>query len=179
MGRKSLPFYRLVATDSRKSRDGKYLEKLGHYDPMQEDFSKKFFVDKEKVAKWISNGAKASDTVKAFFSKVGIQKDLLDEKKSNKKKKPRKKRYTPLSEMIKRKQVQKAKAEEGEKKKEAYASKKASEETKESSQKESSQEQEKKSTDSQSVKAPPTPEVAEKADEAKEKASPVDESKKE
>ena len=68
MGSKQKPFYRVVAADSRSPRDGKIIEKLGTYDPMTNPAT--INLDKEKVATWIKNGAKPTDTVKALIEKA-------------------------------------------------------------------------------------------------------------
>lgn len=69
-GSKKRPFYRVVATDSRKPRDGRFLEILGTYDPLKEEDNIK--IDSEKTLKWIKNGAKPSRTVAALIKKIGI-----------------------------------------------------------------------------------------------------------
>ena len=67
MGRKKMPFYRIVVTDSRKRRDGGWIESLGHYNPMvKED---KLTVDSERLDYWISVGAQMSDRVKKITGK--------------------------------------------------------------------------------------------------------------
>lgn len=70
MGRKKKPFYRIVVIDSRKKRDGKYIEKLGHYNPMVHPTE--VLIDEEKALKWLQQGAIPSDTVKNLFSRQGI-----------------------------------------------------------------------------------------------------------
>ncbi|MBL7074328.1 30S ribosomal protein S16 [candidate division KSB1 bacterium] len=70
MGRKKSPFYRIVAVDSRKKRDGKYLEKIGHYNPMTDP--PEIVVDEEKALKWLGYGAQPSDTVRSLLSQRGI-----------------------------------------------------------------------------------------------------------
>ena len=67
-GKKKAPFYHIVVADSRRSRDGKIIEQIGTYDPMTEP--RTIVLDKEKVEKWIKNGAKPTDTVKALIEKV-------------------------------------------------------------------------------------------------------------
>ena len=67
-GKKKAPFYHIVVADSRASRDGKIIEQIGTYDPMSEPVS--IVLDKEKVEKWIKNGAKPTDTVKALIKKA-------------------------------------------------------------------------------------------------------------
>ncbi|MCH5336017.1 MAG: 30S ribosomal protein S16 [Campylobacter sp.] len=67
MGRKKRPFYRIVVTDSRKRRDGGWIESIGYYNPMVEPEVLKF--DKERLEYWKSVGAKLSDKVKSITSK--------------------------------------------------------------------------------------------------------------
>lgn len=69
-GSKKRPFYRLVAADSRVKRDGRYLEIIGTYNPTTEPATVK--IDVEKAEKWLSVGAKPTDTVKNLFTKAGI-----------------------------------------------------------------------------------------------------------
>lgn len=72
MGRRNRAFYRICAFDSRKPRDGKSLEQLGTYDPMEEDDAKKYVIKKERIEYWISVGAKPSETVASILVKHGI-----------------------------------------------------------------------------------------------------------
>ena len=67
-GAKKAPFYHIVVADSRTSRDGKIIEQIGTYDPMVNP--SKIVLDKEKVEKWIKNGAQPTDTVKALIKKA-------------------------------------------------------------------------------------------------------------
>jgi small subunit ribosomal protein S16 len=67
MGAKKAPFYRIVVADSRYPRDGRFIEEIGYYNPLQEPSVVK--VDAEKAKKWIANGAQPTDTVKALFKK--------------------------------------------------------------------------------------------------------------
>ena len=71
-GSKKRPFYRLVAADSRMKRDGRYLEIIGTYNPTTEPAEVK--IDVEKANKWLSEGAKPTDTVKNLFKTAGINK---------------------------------------------------------------------------------------------------------
>ncbi len=70
MGAHKKPFYRVVVADQRNSRDGKFIEEIGFYDPMTEP--KTINIDAEKAEKWLANGAQATDTVKALFKQAGI-----------------------------------------------------------------------------------------------------------
>ena len=67
-GKKKAPFYHIVVADSKSPRDGKIIEQIGTYDPMTNPATIK--LDKEKVAAWIKNGAKPTDTVKALIEKA-------------------------------------------------------------------------------------------------------------
>ena len=70
MGAKKSPFYRIVVADSRFPRDGRFIEEIGYYNPMEEPSVVK--VDPEKAKNWIANGAQPTDTVKALFKKHGV-----------------------------------------------------------------------------------------------------------
>lgn len=70
MGTIDKPFYRIVVLDSRKKRDGKYIESLGYYDPKTEPFTLK--IDTDKAIKWLKVGAQPSQTVRSLFKKAGI-----------------------------------------------------------------------------------------------------------
>jgi small subunit ribosomal protein S16 len=67
MGRKKKPFYRIVATDSRKQRDGGWIESLGTYNPNTEPATIEF--NEERLSYWKSVGAKLSDRVEKLTSK--------------------------------------------------------------------------------------------------------------
>ena len=68
VGKKKAPFYHIVVADSRSPRDGKIIEQIGTYDPMQEPAV--ISLDKEKCETWIKNGAKPTDSVKALIEKA-------------------------------------------------------------------------------------------------------------
>jgi len=69
-GRKKRPFYRIVVVDSRKKRDGAYIESVGHYNPLTHPAE--ILIDEEKALKWLDLGAQPSDTVRNLLSKKGI-----------------------------------------------------------------------------------------------------------
>lgn len=75
-GSKKSPFYRIVATDSRNPRDGRFIEVVGTYDPLTNPTTVK--LDEEKVMKWLSLGAKPTDTVKSLLSKEGLLAKFLE-----------------------------------------------------------------------------------------------------
>ncbi|NLL39243.1 MAG: 30S ribosomal protein S16 [Clostridiales bacterium] len=70
MGAKKKPFYRIVVADSRFPRDGRFIEELGTYNPLTEPSEIK--VDKERVLKWMKDGAQPTDTVKKLLKKAGV-----------------------------------------------------------------------------------------------------------
>ena len=67
-GKKKSPFYHIVVADSKSPRDGRIIEQIGTYNPMTDPSS--IVLDKEKLEKWIKNGAKPTDTVKALIEKA-------------------------------------------------------------------------------------------------------------
>ena len=69
-GRGKRPFYHIVATDSRAPRDGKYIERLGDYNPLTKPATINVNVD--KAVDWLQKGAEVTDTVKAIFKYKGI-----------------------------------------------------------------------------------------------------------
>ena len=70
MGKKKAPFYRIVVSDSRTPRDGRFIEEIGTYDPTQNPSS--FNVNEEAAKKWLANGAQPTDTVGKIFKNAGI-----------------------------------------------------------------------------------------------------------
>lgn len=80
IGSKKNPFYRLVVADSRAPRDGRSIETVGTYDPIAKENQVK--INEESVLKWMSNGAKPSDTVRNILSKEGIMQKFHDSKTS-------------------------------------------------------------------------------------------------
>ncbi len=69
-GAKKKPFYRIVVADIESPRDGKFLEKVGTYDPLKDPAEVK--LNQDRVKYWIDKGAIPSDTVKSLFKKEGI-----------------------------------------------------------------------------------------------------------
>ncbi|MBQ2714553.1 MAG: 30S ribosomal protein S16 [Clostridia bacterium] len=70
MGAKKAPFYRIVVMDSRKARDGEYIDQIGYYNPVKEPAEIK--LDVEKAKKWIGNGAQPTDTVRDILKNNGV-----------------------------------------------------------------------------------------------------------
>ena len=71
-GRRHLPCYRLNAVASRAPRDGKVIEELGLYDPLQKDPDKQINFKRERIEYWLSVGAQPSQTVANLLEKAGI-----------------------------------------------------------------------------------------------------------
>ncbi len=78
MGSKKRPSYRIVATDSRSPRDGKYLELIGYYNPLTEPATIK--INEEVALKWLKNGAIMTDTAKDLLKNTGIIKKFNEER---------------------------------------------------------------------------------------------------
>ena len=111
-GAKKRPFYRIVVADSRRARDGKYIEKIGTYNPMlQKDNPERVKLDVEKAKEWIAKGAQPSDRVMLFLSNLGVvEKPIITEK--TKKHLPKKKTQEKLAAAKKEEETSKAKEKE-------------------------------------------------------------------
>ena len=72
-GSKKRPFYRVVAADSRMPRDGRYIEKLGTYNPLlPKDSEERVKLDMERVKYWLGEGAEPTDRVSRFLEAAGV-----------------------------------------------------------------------------------------------------------
>jgi small subunit ribosomal protein S16 len=74
------PFYRIVAADAKKTRDGRYLEIVGVYEPTKEPAFVE--INNELALKWLRAGAQPTDTVKSLLKKNGVMNEFLSEKNS-------------------------------------------------------------------------------------------------
>lgn len=70
MGKKKNPFYRIVVADERAPRNGRFIEEVGYYNPCTDPIELK--LEDEAIKKWLGNGAKPTDTVKALLKKQNI-----------------------------------------------------------------------------------------------------------
>ena len=70
VGARNRPSYRVVVTDSRASRDGIYIEKIGHYNPLTNPAT--VVIEEEKALKWLQCGAQPTEAVAGLLSKLGI-----------------------------------------------------------------------------------------------------------
>ena len=93
-GAKKRPFYRVVIADSRRARDGKFIDQIGTYNPMlKKDNPERVKIDIDKAKEWIAKGAQPSDRVTLFLSTMGVvEKPIITEK--TKKHLPKKKEDT-------------------------------------------------------------------------------------
>jgi len=71
-GTKKRPYYRIVVMDQRSPRDGKAIDELGYYHPIEKE-DKQIVFDMEKAKAWLEKSATASDTVKKLFNKKGLK----------------------------------------------------------------------------------------------------------
>ena len=89
-GTKKRPHYAIVVADSHSPRDGRFIEKLGFYNPLvPKDHADRLRLDLEKAKEWLAKGAIASDRVHRFLAEAGIVKPLV--KSNPNKAKPKKK----------------------------------------------------------------------------------------
>jgi small subunit ribosomal protein S16 len=79
MGAKKRPFYRIVAADSRRARDGRFLEILGTYNPIARPAEVKVF--EERVTEWLDRGATPSNTVGSLLTQIGFMEKYRKTKK--------------------------------------------------------------------------------------------------
>ena len=70
MGAKKQPFYRIVAIDSRKARDGEYIDQIGYYNPVSNP--KQIVIDADKAKEWLAKGAQPTATVSGLLKQQGI-----------------------------------------------------------------------------------------------------------
>jgi small subunit ribosomal protein S16 len=74
-GTKKRPFYHIVAADSRAPRDGRFIERLGYFNPLlPKDKEERLKLDMDKVKEWMKKGAQPSDRVMRFLDKAGVAK---------------------------------------------------------------------------------------------------------
>jgi len=77
IGRRNRPFYRICAMDRQTRRDGRAIEELGHYSPIDPEKGKHFELKVDRVKHWLSVGAQPSETVLSFIREAGIDVDAV------------------------------------------------------------------------------------------------------
>ena len=87
LGDKRSPTYRIVVVDSRKARDGEYIDKVGHYNPTTNPAE--IVIDNDKAKDWLAKGVQPTETVRALLLNAGVieKSDKLSPSKTNPKKK--------------------------------------------------------------------------------------------
>ena len=100
-GSKKRPYYRMVVADIRSPRDGRYIERVGSYNPLvPRDHEDRVTLEKERIIEWLSKGAKPTDRVARFLDEAGILKrePRNNPQKAKPKKEPEEKPETPAEE---------------------------------------------------------------------------------
>ena len=100
-GAKKRPIYKIVIADSRKPRDGRFIEKVGFFNPLlPKDHEDRVSLDKERIIDWLSKGAKPTDRVARFLDEAGILKrePRNNPQKAKPKKEPEPKEEAPAEE---------------------------------------------------------------------------------
>jgi len=117
-GTKKRPFYHIVVADSRAPRDGRFIERIGHFNPLlPKEKTERLKLDLEKVKDWMKKGAQPSDRITRFLDAAGIMKR---EKRNNPEKAiPRKERKAAAEEATKTKEATDAATKSAAKVKEA------------------------------------------------------------
>ncbi len=92
-GANKRPFYHLVVTDSRNKRDGRYIERLGFYNPFGKEKEEDIRVDLDRVQFWVERGAQISDRVKKLLKLIKISKEDREKIKNLKQEKRKLKKH--------------------------------------------------------------------------------------
>lgn len=107
-GANKRPFYHLVVTDSRNKRDGRYIERLGFYNPFGKMKEEDLRIDVERVEHWVAKGAQVSDRVKKLMKLINVSKEEREklklakaEKKKSKKQAIKAANQEPAAEELK------------------------------------------------------------------------------
>ena len=95
LGAKKRPFYRVVVADQRSPRDGRIIEQIGKYHPLEDPSLIEF--DEERAMHWLRVGAQPSNTVKVLMNKVGIWEKFVAERPARAKDTPRKRETASAS----------------------------------------------------------------------------------
>ena len=95
-GRKDLPFYRIAVFDARTRRDGRFIEKLGYYDPLAKDDDKRIVVDSDRYDHWISVGAETSEALTSLLKGAGLSVPVIGAGKRARKARRRQKKKAAL-----------------------------------------------------------------------------------
>ncbi len=84
-GSKKRPFYKVVAADQRSPRDGRFIERLGSYNPMlPQDHAERFTINEERVKYWLSQGAQPTERLQKMLSNLGLTSKVVLREQPNK-----------------------------------------------------------------------------------------------
>lgn len=97
-GAKKRPFYHIVVTDQRNRRDGRYLERVGFFNPVAKGQEETLRIDVERVDHWIGNGAQTSDRVASLLKSYRKGEDLSEKKETKQEKKTAEKKEAKAAE---------------------------------------------------------------------------------
>ncbi len=86
LGRTHRPYYRIEAFDQRTKRDGRSIEQLGNYDPLEKDAAKQIVMNVERIQYWLGVGAQPSETVASMLKRRGVKWGKATQPKKEKKK---------------------------------------------------------------------------------------------
>lgn len=95
-GAKKRPFFNVVVTDSRNSRDGRFVERVGYFNPIAKGGEKRLVIDNDKLAHWVNVGAKLSDRVSTLVKEAAMGGEQVAAKKEAKKAKTATKKAAAL-----------------------------------------------------------------------------------
>jgi len=175
LGRRHRPFFRINAIESRAPRDGRILEKLGHYDPLERDAAKQIVIDRERIEHWLGQGAVPSDSVAQILARHGIKTKYAEEKAARRAKakaiaRKKGKLFDSTERIVAEKKAKaEAEAKEAEEKAKAEAAKAAEEKAKADAEaKEKAEAEAKAKAEAEAAKAAEAEAPAEESAEAKE-----------
>lgn len=114
-GAKKRPYYRIVVADSRSPRDGRFIERIGSYNPMLPRDAERVQLDMEKVKAWLAKGAKPTDRVGRFIHQLDADAYAWEHGNNPKKAEPGQKAKEQLAERAEKEEAKKAAAEEAKK----------------------------------------------------------------
>ncbi len=132
-GTKKRPFYHLVVTDSRNKRDGRYIERVGFFNPSGKESEEDIKIDQDRINYWLERGAQISDRVKKLLKLQGLSKEERDNLKSAKAEKRRVKRLEKKAKEEPKEEVKEEPKEEPKEESKEEAKEEPKEEAKEES----------------------------------------------
>ena len=190
IGRRHRPFFRINAIDSAAPRNGRILEKLGHYDPIEKKPEKQIVINLERVKYWLEKGAMPSDTISQILLRKGVKTKYAEQKAARRNKariiaKTKGKYFTKADKIAAEKAVEEKAKEAEEKEKAKEAEKKAAEEKAKEAETKAAEEKEKieaqkapAESEEAKIEKEPQPEAQTEQPEPEEKTEPKPKAKK-